>query len=77
MCKHFTLLSPSPRPSPAGRGRTVPSVQANPRLTSAPRLTDFRNAFNGCSLSQRERARVRENTSPAQNAANIFTETKR
>src|SRR5882724_9497245 len=34
--------------------------RANPRLNSALRLADFKNASNGCPLSQRERVRVRE-----------------
>ena len=59
---YFSLKgSPSPRPSPPGRGKNVPSALANLRLTSARSLSNFMNSVSGCSLSQRERARVREN----------------
>ena len=59
---YFSLKgSPSPRPSPPGRGRNVPSVLANPALTFTRRLLSFKKLSNGCSLSQRERVRVREN----------------
>ena len=53
--------SPSPRPSPQRRGRNVRRVLAKPALTSARLLSNFKNVSNGCSLSQRERVRVREN----------------
>jgi hypothetical protein len=64
--------SPSPRPSPPGRGRIVSRVLANPRLPSARWLSNFSGASNGCSLSQRERVRVRENISQNRNHK-IFT----
>ncbi len=51
----------SPRPSPLGRGRIGSNPLANPRLASARRLPNFKKMDNGCSLSQRERVRVREN----------------
>ena len=53
--------SPSPRLSPAGRGRNARRVLANPALTSARSFSNFKKLPNSCSLSQRERVRVREN----------------
>ena len=59
---YFSLKgSPSPRPSPPGRGRNAPSALANSWLTSARLRSSFKKLSNGCSLSQRERVRVREN----------------
>src|SRR6266849_5456027 len=63
-CSNF---SPSPRPSPLGRGRIVRRAFANPeRLDSSQRGVR-------CSLSLRERARVRGNeTPPTQTAGRIL-----
>ncbi len=52
------VASPSPRPSPPGRGRIVRRAFANPE-----RL-DFSQRGMRCSLSLRERARVRGNEAP-------------
>ena len=60
-CNGLLDDSPSPRPSPAGRGRNARRVLANPALTAARKLSNFKKLSNGCSLSQRERVRVREN----------------
>ena len=49
----------------------VSSFNANRRLTFARRLSDFRNAGSGCSLSPRERVMVRGNASPRLLVASI------
>ena len=54
--------SPSPRPSPAGRGRNAPRLLVQRRRSSAWCLPNFKQPDSGCSLSQRERVRVREKT---------------
>src|SRR5476651_2902466 len=51
--------SPSPRPSPVGRGGNVPCRLAKPRWSSARQPSEFLKADNGCSLSPGERVRVR------------------
>jgi hypothetical protein len=77
-CEHQTGVTicpgvgPSPRPSPAGRGGIVPSDLAKPRLNSAPRLTNDNKAVNGCSLSPRERVRVRGSGMPKLGKINHF-----
>ena len=62
-----SVASPSPRPSPLGRGRIARRVFANPeRLDSSQRGTR-------CPLSLRERARVRGNeTKPTETAGRIL-----
>ena len=62
--KIFTVAFPSPRPSPQRRGRNAPNVLANPRLISARLLSNLKKLSNGCSLSPRERVRVRGNVAP-------------
>ena len=53
--------SPSPRPSPAGRGRIASSRLKMGAARFARRSWENAEAHDGCSLSQRERVRVREN----------------
>ena len=52
-------LSPSPRPSPAGRGRIVRRLIRKPATGFAGRVHEKSEAADCCSLSQRERAGVR------------------
>ena len=68
----LAMTSPSPRPSPAGRGRIGSSVLANMRLASALRLPNFKQLVNGCPLSQRERARVRESVANGKMTLELF-----
>ena len=60
----YLKASPSPAiaavAAPAGRGGNARRALANPSLTTARRLLKFKKSSNGCSLSQRERVRVRE-----------------
>ena len=53
--------SPSPLPSPAGRGRTVRRFAANPATVLAGGTAEIPERADCCPLSQRERVRVREN----------------
>src|SRR5229473_208506 len=63
----WSVASPSPLPSPLGRGRTVRGAFANPgRL-------DWLQRGTRCSLSLRERARMRGNqTLPTKTAGQIL-----
>jgi len=68
--RHRLTVPTSPRPSllpPGDRsGRNIPRVSANPRLDSGERLLDFTKSTSGCSLSQRERVRVRDDAFASQ-----------
>ncbi|MCU0783856.1 MAG: heparinase II/III family protein [Verrucomicrobia bacterium] len=55
-----TTLSPSPRPSPAGRGRILSRLTAKQNAGFAGGSPKTIEARDWCSLSQRERVRVRE-----------------
>ncbi|TAL01655.1 MAG: DUF3826 domain-containing protein, partial [Verrucomicrobia bacterium] len=59
----FSFLhgSPSPQPSPAGRGRIVCRSSAKRGAGFAGQPPNSPGAHDRCSLSQRERVRVREN----------------
>ncbi len=59
MTTGFARTFPSPRPSPPRRGRIVPSLMANSAQASAERAFKLPDVNNGCSLSRRERVRVR------------------
>src|SRR2546430_9329390 len=52
-------LSPSPRPSPPGRGRILLWFSAHPSAVSARRASRTTEPAAGCSLSPRERVRGR------------------
>ena len=67
----YLKASPSPRPSPAGRGGNARRALANPSLTTTRRLLKFKKSSNGCSLSQRERVRGRENATSIQGSAGL------
>ncbi|MBE0540583.1 MAG: 4Fe-4S cluster-binding domain-containing protein [Verrucomicrobia bacterium] len=54
--------SPSPLPAPAGRGRIVRRLTQEPASGFTGRSSATQRTDNICSLSQRERVRVRENT---------------
>jgi hypothetical protein len=54
-----TLPFPSPRPSPLGRGRMVRRLWAMPATEFAKPVCVKRVPRGGCSLSPRERVRVR------------------
>src|SRR5213594_2884415 len=54
-----TLGSPSPRPSPLGRGRTVRRLSITPETALAQRPCAKHQSDACCSLSLRERVRVR------------------
>src|SRR5262249_22153746 len=50
---------PSPRPSPLGRGRIIPASVEIPATGFARAASENQKAFDCCSLSPRERVRVR------------------
>jgi hypothetical protein len=52
--------SPSPRPSPAGRGRIALNLTKNHATEFAGYASEKSEAHACCPLSQRERVRVRE-----------------
>ncbi len=56
-----TLGSPSPRPSPLGRGRTVHRLSITTVAEFAQQLLAEHTSEARCSLSLRERVRVRGN----------------
>ena len=56
----FLGSSPSPRPTPAGRGRIALSLTKIRATGFAERSLTNRKTAGSCSLSQRERVRVRE-----------------
>src|SRR2546426_11662842 len=56
-----TLGSPSPRPSPLGRGRTAPRLSITTVAEFAQQLLAEHTSEARCSLSLRERVRVRGN----------------
>src|ERR1019366_3729448 len=56
---NFCVWFPAPRPSLVGRGRTVPRLKANLRLSSAGQPAAFLKTNNGFSRSPGERVRVR------------------
>src|SRR5881296_4572229 len=58
----MTIRFPSPLPSPLGRGRPVHSLVATHSAVFAGRAFEETETPAGCSLSPRERARVRGNT---------------
>ncbi len=58
--------SPSPQPSPAGRGRSVRRLTQEPAAGFAGRSSANHETDNIRSFSQRERVRVRENPALAQ-----------
>jgi len=58
--------SPSPLPSPAGRGRILHRLTQGPASGFAGRCSANQETDKSCSLSQRERVRVRENTTLTQ-----------
>ena len=57
----LAAASPSPRPSPQGRGRIVPGLRKWRAAGLARNASEKKRAFNRCSLSPREKARVRGN----------------
>ena len=59
-CGQITSRSPSLRPSPAGRGRIISSLTQNRATGIAEQFPKFSETRDRCSLSQRERVRVRE-----------------
>ena len=76
-----TLTSPRPSPLPprVRRGRIISRHAANQRLSSAQWPLNFESTYGGCSLSPRERVRVRGNGSslriqPLTQAAGLFKE---
>ena len=54
--------SPSPRPSPAGRGRIVARLSKKQAAGFAGWSSENIDVYECCPLSQRERVRVRENS---------------
>lgn len=52
---------PSPRPSPSGKGRIVADLAANLAADYVGKLFEFLDVAACCSLSPRERVRVRGN----------------
>jgi len=58
----MNILFPSPLPSPLGRGRPFPRLVANRSAECAGRAFEETETPARCSLSPRERARVRGNT---------------
>src|ERR1051325_573277 len=62
---------PSPLPSPAGRGGIARGLSRNPAMGFAKQVCKKTSEGHLCSLSQRERVRVREN-SPIFNAFQSF-----
>ena len=70
---HFTRTSPSPRPSPLGRGRIDSYLIANPWLASTWGRFTNQKTHNSCSLSLRERVRVRGNAASIRPYHSIIT----
>jgi hypothetical protein len=69
----FARVSPSPRPSPAGRGRIVFRLLSRRMQAKTSGLLNVRNMRASCSLSQRERVRVRENDCNEWEVLLVFT----
>src|SRR2546422_6442469 len=66
-----TLGSPSPRPSPLGRGRTVHGLSITAVAEFAQQLLAEHSSEARCSLSLRERVRVRGKYSVADRECSI------